>query len=147
MVLDLQPAEIGMSSEPPDAVFGFVMDTVLDDGTSYTLVCLRDGAVSLYTSGTYGVIGAGEHPHIRDPAAQLLDLVQQQADLFATTSSPDLPEPGMVTLRALTPGGHLQVTAPEADLGEDRHPASPIFYAAHDVITLVRGAAEAGPAS
>jgi hypothetical protein len=53
----------------------------------------------------------------------------------------------MVTLRALTPGGHLQVSAPDVDLGQDRHHATPIFFAAHEVISLVREAAEAGTAS
>lgn len=147
MVLDLHPAELGLSSDSADSIFGFVMDTSFDDGDWFTLVCLQDGTVSLYTSGTFGVIGAGEHPHIRAAAAQLLDLVQQESASFTATRSRNLPEPGMVTLRALTPGGHLQVTALEADLGEDRHPASPLFHAAHEVITLVRRAAEAGPRS
>ena len=143
MALDLTPADAGVVADAEDTVYGFVMDTTFDDGEWYTLVCLSEGAVSLYTSATFGVIGAGEHAHIRAAAARVLALIATDLPAFAVTASRDLPPPGMVTLRALTPAGHRCITAYEDDLGEGRHDAAPIFHAAHDVITQIRMIADA----
>jgi hypothetical protein len=43
-----------------------------------------------------------------------------------------------VTIRALTFEGQRAVAGVEDDLGSGRHPASPLFYAAHEVITQRR---------
>jgi hypothetical protein len=53
----------------------------------------------------------------------------------------------MVTIRALTLDGQRVVTAAEDDLGNSRHPASPIFHAAHNVIGQLRMITGPGSAS
>jgi hypothetical protein len=68
----------------------------------------------------------------------LLALTQQRRELFTPATDTELPTGGMVTIRALTFDGQLVVTAAEDDLGNNRHPASVIFHAAHDVIGQLR---------
>jgi hypothetical protein len=46
----------------------------------------------------------------------------------------------MVTIRALTFEGPQVVVAMEEELGQGRHAASPVFHAAHEVITQTRRA-------
>lgn len=45
---------------------------------------------------------------------------------------------GRVVLRALTYDGQQADEADEDDLGYGRHPLSPLFHAAHDVLTELR---------
>jgi hypothetical protein len=49
-----------------------------------------------------------------------------------------LPVAGQVIIRALAWTGRMSAAAPEDDLGHGRHPLSPVFHAAHRVITELR---------
>ena len=140
MALELQPAEIGLATDEGASVWGLVMDTVMADGAWHCLVVLGDGTTSLYTSSAFGVIGAGAHPAVRQASQTLLSGAEAALDLFTPTAMTSLPVPGQVAIRALTFTGQAVVAAPEDDLGHDRHPASPVFHAAHAVISEVRRA-------
>ena len=50
----------------------------------------------------------------------------------------ELPPTGSTTIRVLIYEGQHAVTAPEDDFGEERHELSPLFHAAHEVITEIR---------
>lgn len=75
---------------------------------------------------------------MRAASEALLQLAEQQLDLFTPDSDDAVPAAGLVAIRALTFGSRLAVVAPEDDLGHGRHAASPMFYAAHEVITQAR---------
>lgn len=136
--LGLDPAEFGLA---PNArhprVYGALLETGLGTGT-FTLVCLADGTTSLYLSSGGGTIGGGEHPPVAAAALAFLDAVEAHLDLFARDRGDDLPGTGRAVLRVLTYDGRRAVEAAEDDLGERRHPASPVFHAAHGVITALR---------
>jgi hypothetical protein len=138
MVLGLEPDEIGLTTGTGRRVWGVVTDTATADGGWHSLVALADGTTSLYTSAAFGIIGAGTHESVRLVSDALLELVEQQLDLFAPDDDNAVPAPGMVAIRALTFGGRRAVVAPEGDLGHGRHAASPVFYAVHEVITQMR---------
>jgi hypothetical protein len=118
-------------------VWAVLMETGYPRGVA-TLVALADGTTSLYLSSGGGMIGAGGHPHVAAATLRLLGAVEQQLDRMPATLDTDLPEAGRVALRALTYEGQHVVEADEADLGYGRHPLSPVFHAAHDVITELR---------
>jgi hypothetical protein len=61
MVIDLDPASVGLTPATCGLVWGVVMDSVFPTGEWYCLAVLADGTTSIYTSGGYGVIGAGQH--------------------------------------------------------------------------------------
>lgn len=99
---------------------------------------LGDGTTSLYTSSAFGVIRPGTHPRVRRASEALLNTAQSQLGLFAPSATTGLRGVGQVALRALTFAGHAVVVATEDDLGHGRHPASPVFHAAHAVISELR---------
>ncbi len=146
-VLTLAPSSVGLSStEGLPRVFGVVMDTTYRRGSA-TVVAVADGTTSLYTSTGGGLIGGGTHDDVARANAALLSEAELQLDAFADAAYVDrLPGEDHVRITILTYAGPRFVEAPEDDLGNGRHPAAPVFYAAHDVITALRlteeGAAE-----
>jgi len=137
--LSVDPSSIGLTPSADAPVWGVVMDTSFSDSDGWhSLVALSDGTTSLYTSGAFGIIGGGAHETVRTVNAALIALTRDQLGLFSPASGTDLPPGGMVTIRALTLDGQRVVTAAEDDLGNSRHPASPIFHAAHNVIGRLR---------
>ncbi len=138
MVLGLTPGEIGLAPDSTGTVWGVVMDTAMSDGGWHSLIVLADGTTSLYTSAAFGIIGAGSHDSVRAASDVLLDMTQRQLDLFTASQDDAVPPPGRVAIRALTFEGPGVLVAPEDELGHGRHAASPLFHAAHEVITRMR---------
>ena len=117
------------------------MDTGFPEGCA-TLVALADGNASLYLSSGGGTIGGGEHAAVARAAKRLVAMTEESLDLMPQVSEDQLPANGRVVIRALTYDGVHAVEALEDDLGNERHQLSPVFYAAHDVITEIRRASE-----
>jgi hypothetical protein len=137
-VLALDPAEAGLApSARHPRVYGGLLETGLGTGT-FTLVCLADGTTSLYLSSGGGTIGGGEHPPVAAATLAFLDALEAGLDGFGADRDDAPPRTGRAVLRALTYDGRRGVEAEERALGEGRDPASPVFYAAHDVITALR---------
>ena len=138
--MKLDPAVLNLdAAQITGSTWGFLMDTRFAEGdTWFSLATFAEGSTSLYTSGTFGIIGGGAHETVRRAAAELLRLVGSAVDGFTPSDDTSLPAPGMVTMRALTFGGHKTIAAPEAVLGGGAHPASSIFFAAHQVISELR---------
>ena len=140
----LDPEAVGLepSHELP-RVFGVMMETGYPEGWA-TLGALADGTTSLYTSTGGGVIGGGEHENVAAATTQLVRAVEDALDLIPPSPEQHLPASGRVVIRALTYQGPHAVDALEDDLGHGRHPLSPVFHAAHEVITRLRLIDEAG---
>lgn len=139
-VLELDPAAVGLAptAERP-RVWAGLMDMGYPDKQWACLVAVGDGTVSLSTSKGGGVIGAGGHPTVESAAQQWLAMLEAGLDvLLPLTDPPGLPDDQHVTIRALTFDGQRAVTAVRDDLGYERHPASGLFHAAHEVITQMR---------
>ena len=136
LTLDPSAAGIAPSTEHP-RVWGALMEMGMEGGVA-SLVALADGATSLYTSTGGGVIGGGEHEPVARAAKRFLTVLEEHADQLEPEAGSDLPGDGEVYLRALTYDGRLAARAAEDDLGQGRHALSPVFYAGHDVITVLR---------
>jgi hypothetical protein len=138
MVLGLDPAEVGLTPDDGRQVWGFVMDTGIERGGWHCLAVLGEGTTSLYTSAAFGIVGGGAHATVREASDRLLAQVESALGLFARSTDYSTPDQGVVTMRALTFDGQRVVTSSEDDLGYERHPASSVFHAAHEVITELR---------
>jgi hypothetical protein len=136
--LNLSHPAIGLSpnAELPH-VFGVVMDTTYSSGTA-TLVVVADGTTSLYTSTGGGVLGGGAHEQVAAASGELLRVAEGQLDTFSEQRASPLPAVGHVQITVLTYSGLRGVDAAEDDLGYQRHPAAPVFHAAHEVIAALR---------
>jgi hypothetical protein len=137
LALSLTAESLGPSAPPNAPVVALVMDSGMSNAVA-TLVGVADGTTSLYYSTGGGVIGAGTR---HDVAAATHRWLQTGGQLLAQLSPIEdapLPAEGMVQFVAVTPGGLFGAVASAAELGERLHALSPLFYAAHGVITQIR---------
>lgn len=138
LVFTKKPDAIGVvGPAKPEDVWGVVMETGYPEAIA-TLVALADGSVSLYFSNGGGMIGMGSHEGPQRAAQALLTMAPQfRANCEATTKYP-LPRKSCVRFYLLTQRATLTAEAGEEDLGNDRHPLSPLFHQAHDLIAKIR---------
>jgi Ankyrin repeats (3 copies) len=137
-VLGLEPASVGLapSSEHP-WLWGVVMDMDVG-GETATLASLVDGTTSMYLSTGGGTIGAGAHRDVADATDRLIRVAERHLGLFDLAEDLSLPGTGQVRITALGYSDRRSVVAVEVELGEQRHPLSPVFHAAHAVISEIR---------
>jgi len=135
--LALKPSSVGLKPEA-GPMWGFVMDVVTSDTEWYALVVLADGSTSLYTSSTFGIIGGGAHETVRAAGRLLWETTEGLLDAFAATTDIELPPAGSTALRLLRFDGQRVLVGTEDELGAGQHPASAVFYAAHEVLGRLR---------
>jgi hypothetical protein len=134
-ILELDPAKSGL--HPTDTlrhVWGAMLETGYDSGVA-TVVSLKDGTTSLYSSAGFGIIGGGAHADVILATARFLAGVEASLDQLPSEPTPALPGEGQTIIRALTFDGRRAISAPEGDFGNGAHPLSPLFYAGQAVIT------------
>jgi hypothetical protein len=142
--LMLSGTEEDLGYDFPPGPWGLVMETGFPEG-SYTLVALDDGTASIYFSEGGGVIGAGEYPRVASAAKTAVQTAAENIQLFTLIDSALPPPPaGLVTLYIRSGKELFMLSAEEDQLGDGKHSASSIFYAAHDVITEIRQQEEQG---
>lgn len=111
-----------------------MVETGYPNGTA-TLVCLRDGTTSLYTSSGFGIIGGGAHEAVVHANAALLAALTDELERLPASRDQSLPAVGRTVIRAMTYDGPR---AAEDDLGNGETSLSPVFHATHGVITQLR---------
>lgn len=136
-VLSLRPSSVGLKPEA-GPMWGFVMDTVTSDTEWSSLVVLADGSTSLYTSSTFGIIGGGAHETVREAGQVLWQTAEGLLEVFTPSDDTALPPPGSTALRLLRFDGPRVLVGADDELGKGGHPASPVFYAAHEVLGRLR---------
>jgi hypothetical protein len=137
-ILNLDPASAGLQQAPAHpALWGALVETGYSRATA-TLVTLADGTTSLYLSTGGGIIGGGFHDAVAAATQSFLTELEHHLPVFQPDPDAGLPAAGRVIIRALTYTRRLSAEASEDDLGHGRHPLSPLFYAAHRVITELR---------
>jgi len=137
-ILSLDPASAGLKQGPAQAVvWGALMETGYPRATA-TLVALADGTTSLYLSTGGGIIGGGFHQAVASATRSFLAELEHHLAMLRPDLHAALPATGRVIIRALTYTGRMSAEASEDDLGHCRHQLSPVFHAAHRVITELR---------
>ncbi len=118
-------------------VYGVLTDWNLADTTA-TIVGLRDGTASLYTTGTFGIIGGFAHEAVRSAALRYVQAAEQLADYCVPVTDFPYPAPGDVTFYLLTYDGVVRCEASEQALAKRTDPTTLLFAAAQDVLTQLR---------
>jgi len=141
-VLAGQPADFRIAPSNDCArVYGVVMDWPVDDET-VTVVALCDGNASLYTTGTFGVIGGGKHSAVRRAAAAFVrDADRVHADARSTTDR-SYPAPNRIRFYLLTFDGVRLLEENRASIEDGRSRYSALFDRAQDVATELREIAD-----
>ena len=137
LALSLDPAQIGVSPDKTKPIFGILMET-RDEDDIITLSAIADGSVSLYFSNGGGIIGLGEHEGPRKACFSFLSYANQFISHLRPANKFPFPLKGNTSFYFLTINGVLTLSAKEADLGNNKHPLSPLFYKGHEVITQAR---------
>jgi hypothetical protein len=118
-------------------VWGVMMDWPVGNETA-TVVAVCDGNASLYTTGTFGVIGGVGHGEVRRAATTLV----READAFYSEARPttdrSYPKANRVRFYLLTFDGlrFLDDDLNSVEGGQHRHSA--LFGRAQDVLTELR---------
>jgi hypothetical protein len=125
------------ATSKPTEPWGILMEIGLAQGSA-TIVALSDGSASIYLSSGGGSTGGIGHETIRKAAQAMVALAGKfQSQMSATANFP-IPMSGQTIFYLLTDAGVFTASAAEADLGEQRHLLSPLFYAGQEVITQYR---------
>jgi hypothetical protein len=137
-VLTTPPAKLGFvaDSEFPD-LYGVLVDWPIGD-VVVSILALRDGSASLYTTSTFGIIGGGGHASVR-AAAQ--NCVCVAADCLAHSQPvADFPLPANddVHFYLLSYAGVRRCVGDLAALSSGVDPTAPLFDAAQEVLTQLR---------
>ena len=135
--LRLTPGQLG-DAVPADAgILALLMETGYGEAVA-TLVAVADGSTRLYFSNGGGFIGAVTHPTVAEASRSWLEAGRSFVPALSPVTDPPLPDVGMTQFLAITRDGLRGSVAPEDDLGKNRHELSPLFHAAHEVITQIR---------
>jgi hypothetical protein len=136
----LSPEELGLSGEDAKAkVWGVLMDVSVPSGTA-TLVSVRDGTASLYTSTGRGIILGGYTA--RDEAKAFVSAAETSLKHVRPTKTFEYPAVGLEKFYVLTREGVLAAEAKPEDLLKKEHELSPLFRAANEVLTRLRLASQ-----
>lgn len=95
-MLTNSPAELGQKSSPEyPRVCGVLMDWPIDNAT-VSVVSLSTGDASIYTTGTFGVIGGVGHESVRKVAANFVKRADKHYNEAKPTQDYSLPEANRV---------------------------------------------------
>lgn len=129
--------ELGLNENETGPVFGLIMETGYPKAL-VSLVVFAEGSTSIYFGNGGGIIGAGEHAPVRKAASELISTAATFVPEMKATKGPDLPAVGEVRFYLLTYSGLRSAAGIEEELGSGNHKLSPLFFAAHQVISAVR---------
>ena len=120
-------------------VWGIAVDWPLGDGQHIaTIVSLADGSASVYTTGTFGIVGGIGHQSVRKAAKKVV----KEADRFFDDSEPthdfSYPSPDHVRFFFTTFSGVRVIDTDWASLSERHSKYFKLFDAAQDVLTQLR---------
>jgi hypothetical protein len=107
-------------------------------GTVATVTALSDGNASLYTTGTFGIIGGFAHARVRAAALELCAVAEKHLDGAQPTNDFSYAGQGRIRFYLLTPEGVRTLEADENALVAGSHPHSELFAKANAVLSELR---------
>ncbi len=142
MVLTTTAEDLGFASDAdyPEA-YGVLVDWPLDDQVA-TILAMRDGTASLYTTSTFGILGGQAHESVRRTAEACVKTAGLHAASGEAVVDYPYPAPGQVFYYLLTYDGVRRVVGDESALEQGSDPTFDLFAAGQDVLTELRSVTE-----
>jgi len=137
-ILSLKPIDIRI--EPPSeltSVWG-VLTEFHRPQAIVTLVCLADKTSSLYFSNGGGIIGAGGNELVAIANSRLIETAQPYLARMKVTTEFPFPGRDKVRFYLLTSSATFTTETDQLALEQFRDELTPLFFAAHEVITAIR---------
>jgi hypothetical protein len=137
-ILASTPAELGFASDEAfPTVYGLLMEYRVGEHT-VSVVCLRDGTASLYTTSGFGIIGGQAYDFVRTAAVKCVKLAETHATGSVEAPAQPLPGEAEVYFYYLTYDGIRVHIAPQTAVEDGSSPRAPLYEAAQVVQTLLR---------
>jgi hypothetical protein len=137
-LLTAKPDELLDGEDAKAKVWGVLMDVAFPSGVA-TLVSLRDGTASLYTTTGGGIIGGYT---AKTQAQAFVAAAEKSLTRMQRTEAFPYPAAGRVKFYVLTRDGVFTAEAALQELGEKKHGLWPLYYSADEVLTQLRLASE-----
>jgi len=146
MALTTPVDKLGFSSDSAfPSAYGVLTDWNLGDFT-VTILSMRDGTASLYTTSTFGMIGGQSHERVRLAAIRYVKEAERHVGASKPVTDFPYPKPGQVYFYLLTYDGVRRCVGDETGIERGSDPTRPLFAAAQDVMTELRLLMEHGDA-
>jgi hypothetical protein len=138
MMLTMSPKEVDISpSAEFPRVYGILMDWPLDEVTA-TVFSASDGAASLYTTSTFGIIGGQNHESVRTAAKKFVKAADPFYDTATPTTEYPYPASDRVRFYLLTFDGVRVIDTDLAAINNRTGKYAKLFGLAQDVLTELR---------
>ena len=135
MLLTSSAEDLGLSGKDAKAkVWAVLMEVGLPEAVS-TIVSIRDGTASLYTSTGGGIMGGYS---AQEQAKRFVVEAEKHVGAMKPTKTFPYPEVGRMKFYVLTKDGVYTAEAGEDELVKGQHALSPLFWVGNDVITGLR---------
>ncbi len=103
-----------------------------------TVVSLSTGDASIYSTGTFGVLGGIGHETVRSAARNFVKVAERHHAEAASTKDYPYPKPGRVSFYLICYDGVRTIDLDLESLSTGKHRCSDLYEAAHRVITELR---------
>lgn len=145
MVLSTSPRKLGFVTDSNyPTVYGVLTDWDLG-GLFASIMSMRDGTASLYTTSTFGIIGGQGHEKVRQAAERYVKTAESFCEAGKIVSEFAYPKNNQVFYCVMTYNGIRRIIADGAAIEQGPDPTLPLFTAAQDVLTELRQTMDTNP--
>lgn len=138
MVLTTPVQDLGFAADDDfPTVYGVLTEWDLD-GIKVTVMSMRDGTASLYTTSNFGIVGGQAHERVRQSALRYVKTAEQFAKAGKPVTEFAYPKSGQVFYYLLTYDGVRLAIGDQAAIERGPGPTFPLFAAAQEVLSELR---------
>jgi hypothetical protein len=138
MVLATPPEQLAFSpDEEYPTIYGVLTDWPIGEDTA-SILAMKDGAASLYTTSTFGIIGGEGHEKVRAAAQRCVRVGHKFLDRSVKTGESPYPGENQVNFFLLSYEGVRLCKVDETAIRQGSDAIGELFDAAQDVVTQLR---------
>ena len=138
MALTASAGKLGFVPEKDyPKVYGVITDWNLGDQTA-SILAMKDGTASLYTTSSFGIIGGQGHDAVRKAAQEYVKIAGRYYERSRPVSSYPYPAQGKVHFYLLTHDGVRLCIGDEEGIDKGSDQTTSLFAAAQNVLTALR---------
>ena len=137
-VLNTPPARMNLTpTQEYPHVEAIIMDWPVQD-TTMSVMASREGDGSIYTTGTFGLLGGSKYDNVRTAAKSLVKVGEKYYSDGTPTQDFPYPQPGHVRFYLICYDGVRMIDADNASLADAKGKYSDLFTEAQKVIAAMR---------
>lgn len=144
-VLTTPPSRMNLAPTPEyPHVEAIIMDWPVRD-TTLSVMASREGDGSIYTTGTFGLLGGGKYDNVRNAAKSFVKAGEKYYSDAVPTQDFPYPQPGHVRFYLICYDGVRMIDVDAASLESVKAKYSDLFAEGQKEINALRQVAQASP--